>query len=294
MKLPLLVLNFWLLFLGALVLIQRLSGSFELALCTAVGYLCATCALEHTGYQSRWLRRCALIHWLQERLAVPAQLARGAKEHLLSKRQRLYAVEPHGEACLGFATTFVPSESGEVRVLVWSAFRFIPLLRDIYLLVGLVPATSTSADRWLTRGSSLAVIPSGLTGLYGAIVDKGGVYNASTGRRQLRVYQVNLGFCALAIKRKLLLVPVLSCYEDVAFRKLRLFDAFPFLSTFVTPTWVRSSVVVGVALDGARYTDVDTLATDYYTRLSAMAHEAGHELELVDATRSASGKRKTN
>lgn len=281
MKLPLIVFGFWAFFYAVLAALARLSGSLALPLLAALVYVGATSALEYTGYQALWLRNSRLIRRLQKLLLMV--------DHdvvATPGRQTLYAVEPHGEACLGFATTFAPSADGRVRLLAWSIFRYVPFLRDLYLLGGVVPSAPASAERWLAAGADLAVIPSGVRGLYHAVVDAPPPPRRDPKeRKKLRVYKVNLGFCALAIKRRLLLVPVLSCNEQLAFVKWRLIDALPFLSTLIVGVTLHPQVtVLGEPIDARDYDTVEALADEYYGRLAALGASVGYEVELIDCT----------
>jgi hypothetical protein len=283
MKLPLIAFVFWCLFLGTFLRIALVTNSFAWAFFAAASYAVASLSLERSGYQWHWLRRSAFTRWLRSWFAEGGPILLDVPH----QRQTIYAVEPHGEACLGFATTFVPANfaNSNIRLLAWSGFRFIPFLRDIYFLSGIVPATQASAERWMRAGADLALIPSGMMGLYHAVVERGPNYDKSSGRRVITVYRVKLGFCALAIKHRALLMPVLSCCEDLAFRKLRLLESFPFLSTVCLPTGVRAEVMAGAALDAANYRDVETLARDYYARLAELANEAGYKLVVVDSNK---------
>jgi len=289
MKLPFIVLTFWLAFFLLAMILVRWTRTIDAGVTFILVYVVATSLLERSGYQSLWLRNCALMRWLQARFAAP-------RPDVVSTpgRRKLRAIEPHGEACWGYTTTFVPSTDGRVRLLAWSFFRWIPLLRDLYLLSGIVPANAATARYWLAAGYDIAVIPSGLRGLYGAVVDPPGPQYNAAGRRIIRVYKVGVSFCALAIKERLVLEPWLSCGEDLAFKKYRLLNAMPFLSTIVALTFTPVFTIQGTPLDGAEFTDVDVLADAYYAQLTACAERAGYTLEVIDCTHERTENSKRN
>jgi len=168
-----------------------------------------------------------------------------------------------------------------------SFFLYIPLLRDIYLLAGVVSASQQSCHACLDRGYDLAVIPSGLVGLYHSVITPRQFDAHGNEQKIIYIYRVNLGFCKLAIRRRLLLVPVLSVGEERAFHKVQLVSESPFFSTIVAPTFLPVRTLRAPAIDAAHFNDAqfEELAALYYAALVKLGTQEGYEVHVIERVR---------
>lgn len=199
-------------------------------------------------------------------------------------KQFIFACEPHAPQCLqltlGFAghAAKLPSElSRRVRVVAHTSTRFIPLVREILSLYGVVGAGRYALERLLNNGDSLALIPSGVYGKEHALLDRtqhsSGVINVYRRRERF-------GFLYLAVKHRAAVVPVLSPDELTSYELLfQQFRAWPLVLPIgrhlLAP---RNSVrfIVGKPIDTSEYNykstaDMQRLADRYYFELAALA-----------------------
>jgi hypothetical protein len=267
---------FWLIFIGFIYLFYALFSVYG-AILFVFGYVCATRALERHGIQSLWLRDCALMRYLQRTLC---DSSRVVKIH--TERRVMYAVAPHGISCFGFAATFVPSVRGRVRVMASRLFLYAPLVRDIWFAAGVVTATRETFDACIARGENIAVIPSGVEGLYHEVITP--VDHAA---RVINVYRVRAGFLALAIRHRMLLVPVLACGENNVYWKCTLLPRVA--AFFTTLIWPRIggaphvATLAAPAIDCAHYEGrLAALDREYHRALRDLGKRMKYRVRIVD------------
>jgi hypothetical protein len=259
------------------------NSTFDVMLSAIMVYLIASIALHRTNYQSVWLRNSWLARWLRRQISLVRTDVPPVIDPITGEiRQTIYAIETHGECCFGFSSLFLPSTTGRIRLLVWPKFMFIPMLRELYMLSGLVSASASSVERQLDAGFDIAVIPSGMDGLFQAVLAPNApLITGGTDARSVDICRSSVGFCKIAVRRKLMLVPVFSAYEDAAIVKYRLLNCLPFASTLVFWTTTPVQPIIGKPLDGANYTDFNQLADDYYKALSHLADTVGYSVRIV-------------
>jgi hypothetical protein len=279
MILVILALVFWLIFFWIIYYLYLISYSF--AVLFVFIYFCITRALYRYGRQSLWLRNCALVRALQRMLCDNNVVEIDAPPN----RRVMYAAAPHGLSCFGFAASFVPSLRGRVRLLASPIFVCIPLLRDIWYLAGVVTAQRETFDACIARGENIAVIPSGIEGLYYEIVTP-----VEVGSKIIDVYRVRSGFLALAIKHRMLLVPVLSCGEHNVYWKCTLSRHTPllaFLTTLVFPRYGRHVITLAAEpIDCARYVGrLGALDDAYHRALQELGKKVSYTVRIIDKPR---------
>lgn len=274
MKLPAIATAFWMLFIYLITLVYRASDSLVVTIVVLAAYIFLSHECMRRQWQVVWLRDSRLVKLLCALLSdVPTDLQ-------LHARQTIYAVAPHGLACLGFATAFVPSRDGRVRLLASPLFLMVPILRDLYMLGGVVSSNVKAVTACMERGESVAVIPCGMRGLHAAVVEE---HCADT--RVIDVLRINHGFARFAIAYGTLLVPVLSLGEQEAFAKTSLTRYSPFWSTLAVPTLRRVRTLHGAPIDATAFTDTRQLADAYYAALRELGKRAGYEVNVIVGTR---------
>jgi hypothetical protein len=157
-------------------------------------------------------------------------------------RQYMFVCEPHGIACYHLVAGFAghggdglrPEIAARTLVVAHQSFLFVPLLRNLYAVFGVIderPATINSA---LDAGFSLALIPSALVGKWHSMLGSSLEQQPSDyGRHPTTVYRrESFGCFKYAHRRRMSVVPVLSPDEDYALT--RYFTAYGFAPLVVT------------------------------------------------------------
>lgn len=254
-----------------------------------------------------WLRSTRLSNYLRRNVAAVrfddrsyARLT-ALGDALSSGKQAIFAIEPHGYACISVAVLFAgygterslstslgPRAAGAIRIVShWLAFT-IPFIRELYAVFGVVDSTRESVFSALERGQHVALIPSGMAGKsLGALGDaKPDVVDV------VRRPDERLGFIYAAVRFRALLVPVLAIDENHAYATcgpswlpwwLQLVVGRFLVAPFWRATPMR--VAVGEPIDAS---DSDVLSTNakvhavaerYYAALGELAAE--HNVTLV-------------
>ena len=221
-------------------------------------------------------------HWFDVEFDTKAveQLCRIDTE--MPGEQFVFACEPHAPQCLHMALGFaahggaLPSRLAcNIRVVAHTATRFIPLLRELLSIYGVVDSSRRTMEDIFRSGLSVAVVPSGVYGKEHALLDEPCPHTVTVYRHQQR-----FGFLALAVRHGAHIVPVLSPDEPGAYSMYnRLWRAWPFVlpigRQIIAPQQpVR--IYVGEPIETNKYNadDVESmqaLAARYYKELAALA-----------------------
>jgi len=270
-------------------------------------WMFGTWALVRYDCSWPWLRATRLSDTLRRSLCAlrldsvsHARLAALAPD-LRGRRQAIFAVEPHGYACIavallfaGYGTAGSPRDAlgadiaGRIRVVGhWIALT-IPFVRELYAVFGVLNCSRASFEQALRSRQHLAVIPSGVNGKRDAVLraPRAGVVDV------LRRPDDRLGFLSLATRFGALIVPVLALDEQSTYTALGpRWLPWPLqlvVGRCLVAPLARSApmrVAVGEPIDTAalnrhRPGAIEELAERYYDALSRLADEHGVRLEL--------------
>jgi len=215
------------------------------------------------------------------------------------RRTTIYACEPHGLCCSHLSLFANPgSELNDdqcmpVHVVAdWRAF-LVPLVREVYALVGIITNLRFQMAAALSRGDSLALSPSGVAGKELAVHCSDVRGGAISVLRRRRVP----GFVRMAAQYNCDIVPVLSRDENVAYGKPASDAGQPpkwWATTSVSGRWIffpeQAEMLVdcGEPIDCSGVDHLDDfalqgLADKYYEQLRKLAPR-GRELVVVDRT----------
>jgi hypothetical protein len=255
-----------------------------------------------------WLRSARLSNALRRGVAA-VRFDDRSYERLCALRERLehgkqavFAIEPHGYACISVALLFAgygterslrnalgPLAASRVRVVShWIALG-IPFVRELYAVFGVVDSSRATVFGALERGAHIAVIPSGMAGK-----ELGALHDAAPNVVDVvRRPDERLGFVYAAAHFRALLVPVLAIDENHAYASIGPSFA-PWWAQvvlgryFVAPFWRAQPmrVAVGEPLDAAcaqprpSKAHIHELAQRYYAALEALARENNVKLVL--------------
>lgn len=176
-------------------------------------------------------RRSRFARWVGRRLA-RVQMTRDALRRMRRLAQTrapntpiIFACVPHNPYCLHATFCFaahgdlngLPAEIADRTFVVghWSQ-RFIPLVRDILSVFGVVASLRGAVRPILERGDHLALMPDGLLGKYSALADNERK-SGSQKRLVMRIDTDRLGWAVFAVRYHALVVPVLSPDEGGAY-----------------------------------------------------------------------------
>lgn len=208
----------------------------------------------------------------------------------------VFAVEPHGYACLsvavlwcGYAQHSVVRQALGVRFMRrtrivghWLAQR-VPLLRRIYAAYGVIGCTAAEFDAALADGKHLVLLPGGWAGKRDAM------QREPLERDAVRVLKRPLrrsGFLALAARRGALVVPVLAVDEARAFRAkgpawLHWLLRWPHWHALGDARPMR--VVCAPPIDTRRFPNqINRLHALYYNSLALLAAKHGVKLHVEE------------
>jgi len=225
-------------------------------------------------------------------------------------QQYMFCYEPHGSQALALCFTAaahggnsMPLALAQNCVVVghW-ILALIPIVAQLFALYGVV----FSLPKWqiyraLEDGRNVALCPSGLQGKYASLVRPRDENHAKLGnkdvvhvvRRQSTaganssrsgMNEGGLGFIALAIRHHMLLVPILSTEEDVAFDCVMQHSYLPQLAwpvgrSLLFPVVESMNVRVGTPIS----TDnLDSANPHHITQLSDVFYKAVKELGQPD------------
>jgi len=289
------------------VLVERVSG-VPAPLVWLAYWTLGSMALVHFDWSCAWLRTTRLSGALRRDIAA-VRFTESATERLGALRtelargkQAIFAIEPHGYACISVALLFAgygstprslphtigASAAAKLRVVShWLALA-IPFIRELYAVFGVVDSTRATVFAELARGNHVLLIPSGMPGKeLGALRDA--PHNVVD---VVRRPDTRLGFVYAAVRFSALLVPVLALDENHAYATCGPSFAPWFLQLvvgrfLVAPFWRRTPmrVAVGEPIDvgSTHWTDraaIHRLAERYYAALDALAREHGATLVL--------------
>lgn len=252
-------------------------------------------------YDASWhaLRTCGAVTWLRERLAHcddVEQQNTALRQWLINswwktptnaavgvERQFMFACEPHGAACVGFASRFAAGDvlGGRVRIIAHWTHEYAPWFNQLYAWFGVVNNFTSTFDNVVgERDEHVAVIPSGITGLRNALLDE----SYGVDRDTVRVYRRapdDLGFLVMARRHHMLLVPTLASNERHVTRSYTLWRRFPLLSTVTLFTFrARARLLFGAPLDTHAYETIEQLGDAYYEALAQVARTAELRFEM--------------
>jgi len=273
-----------------------------------------TMALLHFDWSWHWLRTTRLSNLLRRTIAAvrfeDAALERleALDQPLAQGKQAIFAIEPHGYACISVALLFAgygtqrsllsrlgATSASKIRIVShWIAFA-IPFIRELYAVFGVIDSTRETVYGALERGNHVLLIPSGMAGK-----SLGALHDAQRDVVDVvRRPDQRLGFVHAAARFSALLVPVLAIDENHAYATcgphfLPWFMQLVVGRYFVAPFWRQTPmrVVVGEPIDAGEthWKDrgaIHALAERYYAALGALAAENGVELVLHHQTEKA-------
>lgn len=276
-------------------------------LCWLAYWTAGTIALLHFDWSWHWLRTTRLSNLLRRSIAtvrfedaaleqleaLNAPLARG--------KQAIFAIEPHGYACIAVALLFAgygtqrsllsrlgAASASKIRIVShWVAFA-IPFIRELYAVFGVIDSTSESVYGALACGKHVLLIPSGMAGK-----SLGALHDAQPNVVDVvRRPDKRLGFVYAAARFSTLLVPVLAIDENHAYATcgphfLPWFMQLVVGRYFVAPFWRKTPmrVAVGTPIDAGEtnWKDCDAihaLGERYYAALAELAAENNVKLVL--------------
>lgn len=236
---------------------------------------------------SDYCRSGALARW------VHAFVGFSFSEHALKQlaalptdKKYVFCCEPHNpmvlHAALGFAAhggTTPAALARKTLVVADTLVRYIPIVREIMSLYGVIGRSKHSLKDALDDGYSLAIIPSGLVGKARSLLD---VPPASSTDQIVHIYRrrTKLGFIKLAVDAGASLVPVLEPNESHAYTLYnRHWQAWPFVlivgRRLLAPT-LPITVYVGepistVGVDASDSSALAAIADQLYERMAALA-----------------------
>lgn len=208
--------------------------------------------------------------------------------------QYMFVCEPHGIACLllvfGFAAhgdDGLPSSiANRTLVIAHHSYRYIPILRNIYAVFGVIDERPATLKRVLAAGYSVALIPSALSGKWHSMLPRSSEANAD---RDIGLYPVEIirrrgvGCFEYARRFGLTIVPVLTPDEDYIYLRYPLAGDFvPLMITagswLIRPLISRVEWRIGTPIHTAdsRHTRAHDLAAMVYRelqRLGGVTHQ---------------------
>lgn len=211
--------------------------------------------------------------------------------------QVIYACEPHGAMCLHLTCVFagygnnLPRDIGDnVRVVAHWVILWIPFVNLLLAVYGVIGSNRGSVEAALDEGHSIAMIPSAISGKEHALLDRYAEPERQT--HHLRVYRQKnkFGFLALAIRRGLPVVPVLSPNEaSNAYvlwnQQWRAWPLVILIGRNIIAPLLPIPVLIGQPIETTRFrqvdnaTNVSALAVEFYTAMSSLANQAGYAIE---------------
>lgn len=249
--------------------------------------------VEWLQRNDRLFVRAARTGWLARLVQhyAPVRFSRASRARLQSlaslKRQLMFCLAPHGPLCLGMAIGFAGhcgqlprTISDRLRIIGHWSIRLIPFVRELAAVFGIVSSLRAPVDETLAAGHHVALIPCGMGSKVQALVDAPTDANVVVVHRQ----RTRLGFLALAVRHKLLVVPVLAPDENHLYARIGASCGLWWLTLLVgrymllprRPLELR----VGTPLDPAHYGgDVARLETAYYAALASLATPT-HRIEF--------------
>jgi hypothetical protein len=250
-------------------------------------------AIEWLHRSDRLFVRAARAGWLARLVQryAPVRFSRKSLEQLRKlaplKRQLMFCLAPHGPLCLGMAIGFaghcgqIPQAiSDRLRIIGHWSIRLIPFVRELAAVFGIVSSLRAPVDETLAAGHHVALIPCGMSSKVQALVDAPTDSSVVVVHRQ----RTKLGFLALAVRHKLLVVPVLAPDENHLYARIGASCGLWWLTLLVGRYLLLPRCAlelrVGAPLDPARYDgDVARLEAAYYAALTALAAPT-HQIEF--------------
>lgn len=219
-------------------------------------------------------------HWLRaSRLArfVGRSLMRvrvgGELLELDSRRQYIFACEPHGPAALHLCFLFAAHgdlamhEKMARRTVVMGHWLLVllPFVCQLFQLCGVMFSWRATVDRALDRRSHVALCPSGIAGKVDAITRSFEPHTIVIRRRE------RFGFIALAARKNAVIVPVLSPDENSALTTIHWLCFAAGLTSKCDVAMRIGKPIDTCSLDSLTQTKLDKIASLYYEALVELA-----------------------
>lgn len=227
------------------------------------------------GALARWVHKVADVAFTEE--------ARARLYTLDPDKVYIFACEPHAPQCLHMALGFaahackLPDQLAHKTYVAAEASAFyIPVVREVLAIYGVVDAARDSLESLLKKGHSFAIVPSGIPGKSHALLDK------QRDDKSINIYRrrEKFGFLSLAARYGAQIVPVLSPDEPHAYSMhFRHWRAWPFVlfigRYFIFPNRpIRFHVGEPIdtkAFDARSQQSMSELAAVYYDALCKLA-----------------------